>query len=246
MRLAQLAGPAAVALLIVGCAPEYMATHAVPARQAPPSLLTPAVSPSPTPTPEAADSGQAEAELHAASEETARTAVQEAADPTTAEPSPPAPPTATPSAPPTPTEEPGPAAAPVPSAAPMPVPTGPSQDSGWRDLNLDQVAYSDAWQLAEVSPSFRDYAVGAMSAANTDGCTVLGLSIMSVHPDGYVVGSLSTDCGGGQAIWREGDRGTWEVAMLLQAAPQCHELAAISLPKGVGLVCEADGTLSSY
>ena len=29
----------------------------------------------------------------------------------------------------------------------------------------------------------------------------LGLSVMSVHPNGFVLGSISTDCGGGQAIW---------------------------------------------
>ncbi|MDO5677171.1 MAG: hypothetical protein Q4G35_06650 [Propionibacteriaceae bacterium] len=120
--------------------------------------------------------------------------------------------------------------------------------SQWRDLHLDDVAFSDADQLDAVSPSFRSYAEQAMSAADTDGCTVLGLGVMSVHPAGYVVGSLSTDCGGGQAIWVEnGDGSTWKVAMVLQAPPLCTELMSIGLPAGVGLLCDGgSGELSEY
>lgn len=249
MRLNLLTVPAVAALAVAGCAPESMASHAVPAQHAPPSAITSTMSPGPSPSADEATAGDA--------------ADEEVMVQMEAEESPTPEPVVTPtSAPPTPApatvaaQDPAPSVQPVsakpePSqAAPRPAasvtPTAPAAGSQWRDVNLDNLTYSDADQLTAVSPSFRDYAVQAMSAADTDGCTVLGLSVLSVHPAGFVVGSVSTDCGGGQAIWAEHDE-QWKVAMVLQAPPLCTELSSIGLPAGVGLLCD-DGAakLSEY
>lgn len=252
MRRSLLAVSAAILVATAGCAPESMATHAVPAQHAPPSALTPSISPSPSVTPtEAAAAAQAEpveVQLNVDDEESSPTPSPSpsAAAPTvlaTAETEPV--PTVTPTqAPVTPSAQPTPA---KPRPAATVTPTAPTAGSQWRDVNLDNLTYSDAGRLTTVSPSFRDYAVQAMSAADTDGCTVLGLSVLSVHPDGFVVGSVSTDCGGGQAIWAANGDEQWKVAMVLQAAPLCTELSSIGLPAGVGLLCD-DGAanLSEY
>ncbi|MCG6568215.1 hypothetical protein [Tessaracoccus sp. ZS01] len=120
--------------------------------------------------------------------------------------------------------------------------------NGWEDHHIHNVAYSQLDLLEEASPTFRDYAENAMTSAGTDGCTVLGLSVMSKHPDGFILGTISTDCGGGQAIWGEdGETHQWHLLTVLQATPDCAELTGLELPTGVGLVCNDDqGKLETY
>ncbi|MBB1484068.1 hypothetical protein H5392_09370 [Tessaracoccus sp. MC1865] len=120
--------------------------------------------------------------------------------------------------------------------------------NGWEDRHIHNVAYSQLHLLEEASPAFRDYAENAMTSAGTDGCTVLGLSVMSKHQDGFILGTISTDCGGGQAIWGEdGETRQWHLLTVLQATPDCAELTGLELPTGVGLVCNDDqGKLAVY
>lgn len=248
MRLKLLVVSAAAMLLVmVGCAPGRMTTHAVPAQHAPPSIILPATSAPTDPEPSETSATPSELQPGAAAASTA--ADQGVAQEKT-----------TPSAPtdsasagsPKVEQSKSPAATSAPVQSPRPAasstPTTAAVGSRWEDVHLDSLAYSEADQLIAVSASFRDYAAAAMTAADTDGCTVLGLSVMSKHPDGYVVGTLSTDCGGGQAIWVE-DRpaSTWRVAKVLQAVPLCVELEMIGLPGGVGLLCDdGAGGLSPY
>lgn len=128
-----------------------------------------------------------------------------------------------------------------------PAPSTPEVHSLWMVLDLDHVTYSDADQLAAVSPSFRDFAVRSMSASDTDGCTVLGLSVSRSHPDGFVVGSVSTDCGGRRVVWAENDEGAWKAAKMFEEPPLCSGLSHIGLPPGSGLSCEDDaGSLGEH
>lgn len=222
MRLVPLAVCAALALLGSGCAPEGMADQAVPVRQAMPSVVSPAAVPVKAPSvavPTAVEEVEVAVALEQEPTTEATMPVAEPQEPVEKDPAP-APTTVRPTA--------------------SVVPTAPASESQWRDVNLDSIAYSDAHKLEQVSPSFRDYAQQAMTAADTDGCTVLGLSVLSMHPDAYVVGSVSTDCGGGQAIWVEKHDG-WKVATVLQGLPLCSDLSAIGLPTGVGLLCDNGG-----
>lgn len=122
--------------------------------------------------------------------------------------------------------------------------------NGWVETPIEDIAFSEAHRLDAVSPSFRSFVEESMSSTDTDGCTVLGISVMSTHPDGFVLGSVSTDCGGGQAIWSEhltDPHKGWSLEMMLQSAPACADLKAIGLPAGVGLVCsEAAGHYSEF
>lgn len=240
MRRELVAAAAAVALVGAACAPEAMTTQAAPAKHTAPSVISAPVSPEPT-----GGSSAAEAQPELTAQERSDA---EAADGLQA-----------PSVPgaPLPDEadeveaaeavEPGSSQTPDPRPAATATPTAPAPDSRWRDVSVPDVAYSQVGALLKVSPSFRDYAEQAMSAPDTDGCTVLSIGVMSDHPAGFVVGSISTDCGGGQAIWAEQDDGKWRCLMVLQAPPLCPDLVSIGLPGGVGLLCDdGHGQLSEY
>jgi len=84
-----------------------------------------------------------------------------------------------------------------------------------------------------------------MSAPDADGCTTTNVSVMSVHPSGFVLGSESSDCGGGQVIWAD-QGGGWERLFVMQAPPLCEELQSAQVPTGVGLQCLDGEDLVGY
>lgn len=189
---------------------------------------------------------------------------------TSAEPQPSPTPTAVVTATPTPTRTPSPtptrAATPSPTAArpsppmshtPIPTPTPtptpsrhsstpPTAGSGeWKDVESQASSADEAQSLAGVPKSFRTYVAAAMSSPDTDGCTTTNVSVMSVHPSGFVLGSESSDCGGGQVIWAE-QGGGWQRLFVMQAPPLCEELESASVPPGVGLQCLDGESLVGY
>ncbi|GAA4890684.1 hypothetical protein GCM10025789_04030 [Tessaracoccus lubricantis] len=222
MLAARIAAPAMALLLLPGCAPETMVTTAAQARHTAPSLVTP-TSPEPSAVGEAGEpvEYQAAADMveAQAKEAQARAEVVARAEELAAD-----------------------------TAMAGARPSGFEPTNGWVDLHIHNVAYSEVSRLDDASASFGDYAEAAMQGAGTDGCTVLGISVMSTHPDGYILGTISTDCGGGQAVWVEDqETGQWRLAKVIEAAPECAEFTSLRLPRGVGLLCSGDsGEFSEY
>lgn len=98
--------------------------------------------------------------------------------------------------------------------------------NGWTVLGIDGVAYSDVHRLDAADAAFRAHVEDAMEGAGTEGCTLLEVSVMAHHPDGYLLGSMSTDCGGGPALWAETD-GEWKLELGLVEPPACTELLSL-------------------
>lgn len=180
-------------------------------------------------------------------------AVVPSPEPTTAAPSPsvsPSP-TATPTVEPTPpapspitsAEPPAPAATsakPGTTATPTSTPTRTATTgttvAAWRDAGSEATSADAAASLAGVPDSFRSYVASIMGGADSDGCTTNYVGVQSVHPDGFIIGTEGSDCGGGQTIWAESG-GSWNRLFILQSAPLCEELASAGVPTGGGLQC---------
>lgn len=126
-----------------------------------------------------------------------------------------------------------------PTAKPTPKPPSapPTAASGeWKDVESSATSADQAAALAGVSDSFRAYVAAALSGPDQDGCTASEIGVTSVHPAGFVLGTESGDCGGGQVIWGE-QGGGWDRLFLLQAMPLCEELESAGIPAGIGIQC---------
>lgn len=149
-------------------------------------------------------------------------------------------PSATPSRSPRAASTTAPVAVPASTPAPQRTQTVASPEV-WKDVESEATSADSVGSLVGVPESFRTYAAGLFSGPDADGCSTLYIGVMSVHPAGFVLGSVGGDCGGGQAIWAN-RAGVWEEAVVLQAEPLCSELSSAGVPTGVGLQCDEGGT----